>query len=998
MEYRLLGPVEVVGADGRALPVHGAKLQGLVTLLALDVGRVVSSARLVAALYGDPYPRVENALQQLVSKLRRVLAEGGAPDRLHTRAPGYVLDEPAEAVDALRFEAAVTTAASRDPAAAARMLREASGLWRGAVADGATLEGGSAAVRTRLTELRDAAVEDRVDCELRLGLHSALVAELEAMVAATPLRERRWGQLMVALYRSGRQSDALRVYRSARRTLAEELGVEPGPQLRALEAAVLAHDEALLLPPPAAVPSPAPPAAPAASSPPDRSATPPPPRSAAERPVRAGRIRRPRTPCVGRAAELDELTRLVEQPGLTTLVGPGGVGKTRLAVEVAEGLHHRLADGVRWVELTPVTPHGVGEAVGRAVGFDDTALARDGDDLVEALAAFLAPRRIAVVLDNCEHLVHEVAAFVAELMDLVPDLWVLATSREGLAVEGEVLFPVPPLSSSAAVELFVERARAGGVQVAEVDATPGGVVADICRRLDQLPLAVELAAGRARHLGLAGLDRGLDRRFDVLTVGPRTAVARQRTLRAVIDWSYALLDAREQDLFARLAVFEGGFSLAAAEAVDAESSTTLDVLAGLVDKSLVTPAHDGAETRYHLLETLRQYGLEQLGRSPGAAEVRRAHRDHFVGLAAAAEAGLLTSADRGWRRTVEVELPNLRAASRSAIAVGAWDDALRIASRLWWFWGSTDRHREGREWLEEALRGPTAATTPALRAKALVALGYIAGQQQDLDVAIAAGEEGLALTERSDDELATASARQALGLTMETAGSHDRSVALLAAARRVWDAAGVHQRVMANDIITCVRALAAGDLETVDAASREVLRRCALVDYEPHRCWAYIVRVRLAEARGDLATAAAEGAAAVASARRLDLAHFVSFALAQHGRIAALRGDAEAAEATLSEAVDVADAAGAGWFGAMARVELAEVRRANGDRASANALLRQVVEWSRGPVAGAGRVTFYRRIAGDPVAAAVARLADDGGPAPAAPNARTHRAPAVRPG
>ena len=222
---------------------------------------------------------------------------------------------------------------------------------------------------------------------------------------------------------------------------------------------------------------------------------------------------------------------------------------------------------------------------------------------------------------------------------------------------------------------------------------------------------------------------------------------------------------------------------------------------------------------------------------------------------------------------------------------------------------------------------------------------------------------------------ATAAAQQALGLTLEAAGHHERSAALLAAARRVFDAAGLHQRVSANDIITCVRALLAGDLATVDSASREVLRRCALIDYEPHRCWAHLVRVRLAEARADLDTAATECAAAVASARRLELAHVVSFALAQHGRIAALRGEPTGAEAAFTEAIEVADAAGAGWFGAMARVGLADVRSERGDRSSAEALLRQVVEWSKGPVAGAGRVTFYRRIAEDPVAAAAARLA-----------------------
>ena len=249
MDYRLLGPVEVVSATGAPLPVAGAKLQGLVVLLALDPRSTVSSARLIDALYNDPPATVENAVQQLVSKLRRVLAEGGAPGRVVTRPPGYCLDEPRDAVDALRFERLVgdarAAAGAGDPSRAVLLVEEALGLWRGEAFAGVTLGGEAAGVRTRMAELRDAAIDDRVDWELQRGNHTAVVAELEAAVAATPLRERRWGQLMVALYRCGRQSDALRTYRQARRTLADELGVAPGPELRRLEAAVLSHDPAL---------------------------------------------------------------------------------------------------------------------------------------------------------------------------------------------------------------------------------------------------------------------------------------------------------------------------------------------------------------------------------------------------------------------------------------------------------------------------------------------------------------------------------------------------------------------------------------------------------------------------------------------------------------------------------------------------------------------------------------------------------------------------------
>jgi DNA-binding SARP family transcriptional activator len=331
VKYRLLGPIEMVTSDGRPITVRGSKVQGLLVLLALNAGHAVSRERLIDALY-DGRPRgVDNALQQLVSKIRRMLADDGASDRLATRSPGYCLVEPASAVDALLFEHLLRgsrrAAGQGSTAEAAQLLRDGLGLWRGDAFAAATLLGDASAVRTRVEELRLAAAEDLVDYELQLGHHVDLVAELTAMVTAAPLRERRWAQLMVALYRCGRQSDALRAYQDARSTLIEELGVEPGPELSRLHAAVLAHDQSLAVPSvPAGVGG----------------------ESQVGLTGRAGKLRLPRTSCVGRGNELDRLNELTERPGLTTLIGPGGVGKTRLALEVAARLQQRLPGGVSW--------------------------------------------------------------------------------------------------------------------------------------------------------------------------------------------------------------------------------------------------------------------------------------------------------------------------------------------------------------------------------------------------------------------------------------------------------------------------------------------------------------------------------------------------------------------------------------------------------------------------------------------------------------------------
>ncbi|MDD9368775.1 MAG: BTAD domain-containing putative transcriptional regulator, partial [Acidimicrobiales bacterium] len=645
MEVRLLGPVEVVADDGTVVAVPGQKLQLLLAALAVERGKVVSPDRLVDILYGDDPPRQPaNSLQVLVSRLRSSLAGHVAGRAIETSDAGYALAASDLRTDLERFDELVSRARPRladDPGGAVVDLREALGLVRGEPLAGLPGDGWARSERVRLSEARLAAMEDRIDADLAIGDHATVVGELERLTARYPLRERPWEQLMLALYRCGRQADALRAYQQARRHLIDELGIEPGARLRQLEAAVLAQDPAL--DPPVVVhadglaitvtPEVTVPGGAAAgrelvdsagggtdgSSPAragvesdgstgvegDRtpvtrrapSAFGARPEGEADLIRRRGNVPRPLTACLGREADQAEVLSLIDTQRLVTLVGPGGAGKTRLAVEVAHTLGPSAPDGVWLVDLASVRDAaGVLGALVRTLRLDEDVLAgAQAPRTVDQVADTLVDRRLVLLVDNCEHVVDDIARLIETLLARCPDLRVLATSRETLGVPGEFLYVVPPLPLDHAVALFVERMGASG---ATAPASPGHgalrAVTEICRRLDGLPLAVELAAARASHLDLDEMVDRLDQRFDLLTEGPRTAQPRQRTLRAVVDWSYELLDDGEKQVFERLSAFANGATLAATLAVctDGDSGVGLDptavetALGRLVDKSL----------------------------------------------------------------------------------------------------------------------------------------------------------------------------------------------------------------------------------------------------------------------------------------------------------------------------------------------------------------------------------------------------------------------------
>ncbi|ROT27266.1 BTAD domain-containing putative transcriptional regulator [Micromonospora sp. HM5-17] len=692
MRFRILGATEVYAADGRRLAVGGARLRALLVLLLLDADRVVGADRLIHGLYGDRPPgRAGNALQSQVSRLRQLLADGAGPS-LEFHPAGYRLAVDPEEVDVHRFTRLVGAGqralASGDPRSAAELLRAALELWRGEPLADVRDAPFAAAQVARLVELRLGAVEDRVEAELGLGASGSAIGELRDLVAAYPLRERLRGQLMRALHAAGRRAEALAVFAEGRRLLAEELGTDPSPELAALHLALLRD-------------GPAPDAGPPVSAAH-------PPASAARPPTPGGRPSGTGLPAqlssfVGREDELRRVGKLLDEARLVTLHGPGGVGKTRLAIEAA-GQH---AGEVRLVELAALTDGAeVAQAVLAALNLRDAGLRAPGGppDVTDRLVAALADRRLLLVLDNCEHVVAEAARLVARLLGACPGVRILATSREPLGITGEAMCPVSGLRlpatdvtpararDYAAVRLFVDRA-ADVVPGFDVDDDNVDAVLRICRTLDGLPLAIELAAARLRVLPVAEIAARLDDRFRLLSRGSRVAEPRHQTLRAVVRWSWDLLDDTERRLARRMTVFAGGGTLDAIERVCglSDDADVLDVLTGLVDKSLV----EAVGGRYRMLETIRAFCAERLVEAGEAEPLRRAHAAYFLDLARTADRGLRGADQLTWLRRLDAERDNLHVALRRALAGGDVETALRLVAALSFYWWLRGLRGEG---------------------------------------------------------------------------------------------------------------------------------------------------------------------------------------------------------------------------------------------------------------------------------------------------------------
>ncbi|MER7799228.1 BTAD domain-containing putative transcriptional regulator [Streptomyces parvulus] len=731
VRYRILGTTQVLRPDGTAVPLGGARLRALLTVLALRAGRAVPAGLLVEEVWGgDPPADATGALQALVGRLRRAI---GA-QAVASADGGYRLTAAPDDVDLHRFDRLVgegaRALADGDPAKAAVPLDDALALWRGpALADLPDRTAEAARWETRHLD----ALRARHTAALDLGEAERSLPELTALCDARPLDEPLQALRLRALRDTGRTAEALAAYASVRHLLADRLGTDPGPGLRALHGELLAPGEPVgPSAPSGSRPAPAEGAAPPAS-PGSRPAPAEAPRAPAPR--RRGNLRARLTSFVGRDADIESLRADLATARLVTLLGPGGAGKTRLSQEAAEGAGDTAPDGVWLAELAPVDdPDAVPEAVLTALGARETVLYGAGAEemraagaerpatAVERLVEHCGRRRMLIVLDNCEHVVDAAARLTEELLARCPHLTVLATSREPLGVPGESLRPVEPLPEPAALRLLADRGAAArpGFRP-DADEDTAAACAEICRRLDGLPLAIELAAARLRMLTPRQIADRLDDRFRLLSSGSRTVLPRQQTLRAVVDWSWDLLDAAEREVLGRLSVFAGGCDLTAAEAVCGPAA--LDALGSLVDKSLVVAApvtdrQTGEEMRYRLLETVAEYAGERLDEAGGRVAAERAHLTHYREFARTTDPLLRGPHQLAAIERLEREYENVRTALRHAIADRDEQEALCLSLSLVWYWQMRDLRVEARNWFVEIMAlGPDPFTEPVRPAR-----------------------------------------------------------------------------------------------------------------------------------------------------------------------------------------------------------------------------------------------------------------------------------------
>jgi predicted ATPase/DNA-binding SARP family transcriptional activator len=808
MQFEVLGEPRVLRA-GVPTRLGGRILQRLLAALLVDAPGVVARGTLVERLWGDEPPATATtALQVHVSRLRQALEPDlgdGARSAIRTSGDGYALVIDRARIDAEHFESLVHDAeelAGVEPELALGDVESARALWRGrpwgTLADEVWLRSDVA----RIEELGRRADELWGDVQLALGRHELIVDSLARAVEAEPFREHRREQLMLALYRCGRQADALRAFQDARHTLAEELGIEPSPVLRALEQAVLVQDPSLESPP----------------------------RSPRERPRH--NLPAALTSLVGREDDLRATRKELEAYRLVTLTGVGGVGKTRLAVQSAADLVPRFADGAWLVELAPIAdPDLVPGRVAGTFGLRE----RGGQSLMDMIADYLADRSLLLVVDNCEHVIDAAARLVDTLLNAAPHLHVLAASREPLGLPYEQVFRVPVLevpapsddtdadrlAGSAAVRLFVERARAVTARFG-LTAENQADVAELCRRLDGIPLALELASVRIDSMTPAEIVHHLEHRFRLLGVDRKHA-GRHQTLRGTIDWSHQLLEKNEQTLFSRLSVFAGGWTITTARSVATGSGldepTVLDALAALVRKSMVVAEGAAKMTRYRMLESLRLYAHERLASSGEEVAVRTRHAEHFTRLVESLSDDVRGPRQEAAYGTLLTELDNVRAAFDWHLAAGDAVTALRLVRILRTFWTEL-MPSEGvqRALAAVALGGNASAAARAGGLADAAWIGYVSGREECTRHA----EESLAVSQAAgvppDPE-----ALCTLALADVYAGCFERSLARLEEATVASRAIDDPYEIAAALTGTCIVRAILGDTDGALAAGEEAV-------------------------------------------------------------------------------------------------------------------------------------------------------------------------------
>jgi predicted ATPase/DNA-binding SARP family transcriptional activator len=928
MRFQLLGPMEIL-VDGASAKLPGVAERALLAQLLLAPGRTLPATLLVDRLWSGATLPVDpmNALQIRVSKLRRALRAMGVAELVMRDGVGYRANVDPSDVDALDFADRVRSARAETTSAAAagdyeqRHLRaydEALGLWRGEPLSDFVTEQWATAEAARLMELRLAALIERAQVALALGLNLEVVGDLEPLVSEDPTRESLAGLLMLALYRSGRQAEALEVYTRTRMVLDETLGLEPSVSLRSLHERVLRQDESLGGGSDVSAAN----AVAAARS------------RGAEDVAATTNLPTVVRALIGRDEQLNSLSTMLGGVRLLSLIGPGGAGKTSLALTTAVRAAHAYADGAFGVRLASVqngdqVPLAVADALG--VPLDGSGAERD---VRQRLTSFLARRRMLLLLDNCEHVVDAAASLIDDILGQCPHITVLATSREALALPDEVQVTVAPLATPPedapssqvleypAAQLFAERAsavRAGLV----FDSEDLSAIGQISRELDGIPLALELAAARIASMSPGEIAARLAQRFSFLTSGARTAESRQQTLRATVDWSYALLSDVERRVFNRLSVFRGGWSLTAGEAVLADdvlsSGVVLDTIGRLVERSMVWVERErGRTTRYRMLETLREYAAEQLNASGEAEALARRHASYFREVAERAEVELRGHGQRETLRLLREEQPNIRAAitwlSRPG---GDIDSALMTAGSLGMFW-HLGRHLEGREVLGRLMDSGDGSAAP--RARALQAVSIVERPRGCLvhphPRCAETAEESLSLFTSLDDPWHAALSKVLVSVEGVTGAFRERSDAFLSEAEEEFAREG-------------------------DAWGRAVIG---------------FVRLETAMKAGDVAAALRLGPATAAAFRQLEdlwglsatLYHF-GWGLRQFGRF-------EEGARILEEAIDVAVSAGLWNTVQWAYADLAIEKVYVGGLDAARELFDQAAKASQEVGDGAGEV------------------------------------------